>query len=119
MHLLKIRIAKPEAKFNEVDTSNVKRNTSFSHTKIRRLSKASRAGHDLELAAVKAVAKANNIPVTALIISILVTHFRRALTVRRDTLRICVSYAFQSVGFQIPSVSSPKVDLKFLNNIQK
>ena len=25
--------------------------------------------------------------------------------VRRDTLRICVSYAFQSVGFQIPSVS--------------
>jgi hypothetical protein len=51
--------------------------------------------HALELASVKAVAKANNIPVTALIISILVTHFRRALTVRRDTLRICVSYAFQ------------------------
>ena len=40
--------------------------------------------HDLELAAVKAVAKANNIPVTALIISILVTHFRRALTVPSD-----------------------------------
>jgi hypothetical protein len=51
--------------------------------------------HALDLASVKGVAKANNIPVTALIISILVTHFRRALTVRRDTLRICVSYAFQ------------------------
>jgi hypothetical protein len=51
--------------------------------------------HELELREVKKIAKANNIPTTALIIGVLVHHFRKSLTVQRKCLRICVSYAFQ------------------------